>query len=243
MADYTYMQLTVLECPQQNVNDAVALLADYDFCEEGDVLTLGEQMTLESAPLGTLWQELGPELAALCSFTGWEDPKYEYYGTRVTSLLSDPEGSRITISDCFQDGHPVVSVAAIRRHLQLGTVEKLLQVARETAIEALEEACRAAPAVLKPHHYVIIERERPAHLAVRYPDRTAAEWALSSSFFINSLCEEDCLDAFVSLRVDKELREGAHGLEEIVPPDDDTSTDGSAMPASLQGWEARGVDG
>lgn len=240
MADRTYMQLTVLECPRQNVNDVVALLADYNFCEEGAALTLGKQLTLEEARLGTLADELAHELAPLCSFTGWEDPAYEHSGTRVTSLLSDPAGSRIMFSECFQDGDPVVSVTAVRQHGWY-TLQKLLQVDRETAIEALEKACGAAPVTLKPYHYVIIERERSAHLAVRYPDRAAAEWALSSSVFINSLYKEDCLDAFISLRVDKEMREGDRCLEEIVPPDD-TSNDGSAVPASLQGWETRGLD-
>jgi len=246
MSDRTYMQLTILECARKDAAQVLALLKEAGFADEDDkVLKLGEQYTVEEAGLGTLADELARELAPLCSFEGWEDPKYEFPGVRVTSLLADPEASRLHTGQCFSDGKPVVLVASLKAASKSGdqkALEALLDLVREDAVDDALKALSAVPMTVAPYAYVIVERQHGPSLAVRYPDDAAAQWALESSFFIDSLCQEDCLDAYVSDHVDQALRDDPLGLEEVVPPGDDSSIDASAVPASLAGWEAEGVD-
>ena len=52
-------------------------------------------------------------------------------------------------------------------------------------------------------------------MSIQYPDESAAEHALEKSFFIDGLCQEDCLDAYVT-------QEPMDGYEVVIPPDDDT---------------------
>ena len=63
-------------------------------------------------------------------------------------------------------------------------------------------------------YYVEIERQYSAGLSIQYPDESAAEHALEKSFFIDALCQEDCLDAYVT-------QEPMDGYEVVIPPDDD----------------------
>lgn len=63
-------------------------------------------------------------------------------------------------------------------------------------------------------HYVQIERQHSPGLAIAYLDQESAEHALEQSFFIDALCQEDCLDAYVT-------QEPTDGYEVVVPPDDD----------------------
>lgn len=67
---------------------------------------------------------------------------------------------------------------------------------------------------LKPH-YIVIERHYSETLAIEYPDKTAVDRALEHSLFIDGLCEEDCLDAYVTTV----LPAGAHI---VIPPEGDT---------------------
>ncbi|MEU3331325.1 hypothetical protein ACF046_03110 [Glutamicibacter creatinolyticus] len=64
-------------------------------------------------------------------------------------------------------------------------------------------------------HYVEIERQYSAGLSIQYPDESAAQRALKKSFFIDALCQEDCLDAYVT-------QEPMDGYEVVIPPDGDT---------------------
>lgn len=62
--------------------------------------------------------------------------------------------------------------------------------------------------------YVQIERQHSVGLAIAYPDQESAEHALEKCYFIDALCQEDCLDAYVT-------QEPAEGYEVVIPPDDD----------------------
>lgn len=67
-------------------------------------------------------------------------------------------------------------------------------------------------------HYIIIERERSADLAIEYPDFETAEHAIDNSLFIDGLCEEDCLDAYIVGDDEMpELRPYLQNLETIIP--------------------------
>lgn len=59
--------------------------------------------------------------------------------------------------------------------------------------------------------YVYIEREFSEDLAVSYLNWEEAEEALNNSLFIDGLCEEDCLDAYVV--------ENPQEAEVILPPE------------------------
>lgn len=63
-------------------------------------------------------------------------------------------------------------------------------------------------------HYVVIERQHSTDLAIEYPDKTAADHALEKSFFIDALCQEDCLDAYTTPEI-------LDGYEVVIPPGDD----------------------
>ncbi len=247
MADRTYMQLTVLECERKNAAAVLTLLKDRDFAPyDTSELMLGEQYEHEEAPLGTLTEELAYELAPLCSFVGWEDPKYEHKGQRVTSLVSDPDGFRLRQTPCFSDGDPVVGLELVRKTIKDApeTLPEVLGFDREEAIAELQERfTKTGPVSVVPYAYVILERQNNPHMAIRYPDAATAEWALDNSFFVNALCQEDCLDAYTAEAIDPDLHEEPRGLEEVVPPGDDTSLDGSPRPASLDGWEDEGING
>lgn len=124
------------------------------------------------------------------------------------------------------------------------TLPEVLGFDREEAIAELQEQfTKTGPVSVVPYAYVVLERQNNPNMAIRYPDAATAEWALDNSFFVDSLCQEDCLDAYTAEAVDPDLREGSLGLEEVVPPDDDTSMDNSPRPASLDGWENEGLDG
>lgn len=59
-----------------------------------------------------------------------------------------------------------------------------------------------------------IERQDNPDLAIEYPDKAAADYALEKKFFIDALCQEDCLDAYT-------VSEILDGYEVFIPPDDD----------------------
>ena len=247
MGDRTYMQLTVLECERKNAAAVLTLLKDHDFASyDASELMLGERYEREEASLGTLTEDLAYELAPLCSFVGWEDPKYEHEGRRVTSLVSDPDGFRLRQTPCFSDGDPVVGLELVRKTIKDApeTLPEVLGFDREQAIAELQERfTKTGPVSVVPYAYVVLERQNNPNMAIRYPDAATAEWALDNSFFVDSLCQEDCLDAYTAEAIDPDLREEPRGLEEVVPPDDDTSMDGSPRPASLDGWEDEGING
>lgn len=46
--------------------------------------------------------------------------------------------------------------------------------------------------------YIVIERQHSEHLAIEYPTKAAADEALLHSPFIDGLCEEDCLDEYIT---------------------------------------------
>lgn len=77
------------------------------------------------------------------------------------------------------------------------------------------------PAPAHTGSYVLIERQRGPHLAIRYPDAQTAELAMEGSLFIDSLCQEDCLECWVDDKIDPALRTDPRGVEEITPPTDD----------------------
>lgn len=60
-----------------------------------------------------------------------------------------------------------------------------------------------------------VERQYNAGLSIQYPDESAAQRALEKSFFVDGLCQEDCLDAYVT-------QEPMDGYEVVIPPDGDT---------------------
>lgn len=60
--------------------------------------------------------------------------------------------------------------------------------------------------------YVFIEREYGSNLLVIYPTREIAAWAIENCPLVDSLCEEDCLDAYV---VDPEDRAETTKLVEL----------------------------
>ena len=61
--------------------------------------------------------------------------------------------------------------------------------------------------------YVVIERQHSTDLAVEYPGLIEAEHALDNSLFIDGLCEEDCLDIYLSATIPEDT-------EHILPPDE-----------------------
>ncbi len=63
-------------------------------------------------------------------------------------------------------------------------------------------------------YYVEIERQYSAGLAIAYLNQESAEHALVKSFLVDALCQEDCLDAYVT-------KEPTEGYEVVIPPDDD----------------------
>lgn len=249
MSDRTYMQIDILECPPANAGKVLQALVSYGFADESDtVLRLGpdNRYYVEESGIGNLIYELGPELQGLCSFSGWEDPRYEYSGTHVSSIMKSTGPSEIVINECLQNGMIIVTATAALDAARKGELGKLLRQDHYELLDTVYEKAVNGPQEVPVPHYVIIERQNGPSLAVRYPDNDTAQWALESSFFIDSLCQEDCLDAYVSDHVDEALRERTandpHGLEEVVPPGDDSSVDDSVVPASLADWETEGVD-
>lgn len=69
--------------------------------------------------------------------------------------------------------------------------------------------------------YVVIERQWSDDLAIRYPDRDTAEHALERSLFIDGLCEEDCLDAYVTDTMPWIDGYDMTEYEHVTPPDND----------------------
>lgn len=61
--------------------------------------------------------------------------------------------------------------------------------------------------------YIAIERQYGHDLAIEYPTVEAATAALNGSPFIDGLCEEDSLDAYVAVSV-------ANDAERIIPPEE-----------------------
>lgn len=62
-------------------------------------------------------------------------------------------------------------------------------------------------------HYIVIDRQHSAGLAIQYPNLALAEDALTDSPFIDGLCAEDCLDAYT-------YPEAPEGFEVVIPPDE-----------------------
>lgn len=82
--------------------------------------------------------------------------------------------------------------------------------------------------------YLLIERQCGTSLAVRYATTEAAEEAMTDSLFIDALCEEDCLDAWVDDEVPP-------GFELVIPPPEGLSIQGlvnprGEPPGSLRGF-------
>ena len=73
--------------------------------------------------------------------------------------------------------------------------------------------------------YVLIDREHRQDVAVQYRDLTDAVHALDHDLLIDSICEEDCVDAYVS-----EDPADLEGREVIDPDDIEWLTIGSDEP-------------
>lgn len=87
MSDTTQFQLTIYDCPQEQVGPVLALLNDWGLTEAWGVdraehteLVLGQEYTAFEERLG-FSDEAGDALAQLgVTFECWEDPAYEYMG-------------------------------------------------------------------------------------------------------------------------------------------------------------------
>lgn len=66
--------------------------------------------------------------------------------------------------------------------------------------------------------FVLIERDYSENLAIQYDDEQQAARAMEHSFFIDSLCLEDCLDCWVG---DDAERIALGDFEIVLPPEDD----------------------
>lgn len=101
-------------------------------------------------------------------------------------------------------GHALIECSAsgcTARHL----IEDISWVPDQVVISRITEAGWSTKPDLCPEHggviadraYLLIDREMSEDLAVLYPSIEKAEDALANSDLIDSLCEEDCLDAWV----------------------------------------------
>lgn len=106
-------------------------------------------------------------------------------------------------------GHALIECSAsgcTARHL----IEDISWVPDQVVISRLTEAGWSTKPDLCPEHggviadraYLLIDREMSEDLAVLYPSIEKAEDALANSDLIDSLCEEDCLDAWVHQATD-----------------------------------------
>ena len=121
------------------------------------------------------------------------------------------------------------------------TIEGLCAAARNLATKILAERrelvqsvadALAAGGFFGPDQMRALLEPQAAGVAVAYPDKATAERALISSPLVDSLCGEDCLDAYVEGTVPE-------GYEEIVPDNDDRLP--SASPVREGGVSEVGV--
>lgn len=127
MTDRTYMQLEILECPPWNVGTVIDLLNEHGFgphTDLHDALPLNSLLVKEEASVGTLIYELAPRLAPLCSFSGWEDPKYEFPGAGVIHIRGLDEQTFTFL--CFAEGQPVFTADEIRSAVANDRLSSLL---------------------------------------------------------------------------------------------------------------------
>lgn len=81
-------------------------------------------------------------------------------------------------------------------------------------------------------HYLIVERQYSADLVIYYPTKEAADHALDNSFFIDGICEEDCLDLISVDTIPAEATLASPDWEHIVPPDEDNEAQGVLVGAA-----------
>jgi len=69
--------------------------------------------------------------------------------------------------------------------------------------------------------YLIIERVHHPNMIIRYDDIKDAEHAFESSQFVDMLCLEDCLDAYVKKNLDNITWLDISKCEKVIPPEND----------------------
>lgn len=115
MADYTYMSLTIIDCPEGEAVNLVIGVIESHFNIDLTELTLGEAIAVAVAPLGTVVDEIASELVGIGSvaFEGYEDPKYEYPGQVVEHV----PGLGSWTPAAFEGGEVAFSLANVKEIL------------------------------------------------------------------------------------------------------------------------------
>lgn len=106
MADRTYFQLVVADCPRHQAQTVLDIIDEFDLgldsCGDITELALGEAYTANEIRCGST-EEIAEQLAETApnaSWECWEDPKYEWLG----ALVRFTPNLGLFTHDCDADG-------------------------------------------------------------------------------------------------------------------------------------------
>lgn len=150
MGDRTALQITIYDCPENEVNAVLDVLEEYGLAEDWDIrsasslpeLQLGETYVVNEASCGSS-DEIATHLenkAPGTSFEVWEDPKYEWLGSlnRYTPTLG------AFGAECDADGQPQWTADVILKLIddaeELDDIKKSLGVPWSDALAQLATA-------------------------------------------------------------------------------------------------------